>query len=237
MSVEAAKGRSYEAKKLVDETREIKKEIGAEAKKISKIKETTEEDAARDKELRVTTTESVAQAPDRADLALAGVTADLVGSAMDKAIDRAVFHQQHDQQAEAIDLWRAIAVILEETDSNSNLAARAWFSIGYLLDNEVREAMAAYDKAIEIKPDFAMAYSNRGAAKAEQGSHEDAQADFDKAAELNFDSTNQQHGWAIDRVPDLGAGETARWIQLETKGSQSDRSREGLGCLHDGQWR
>ena len=53
--------------------------------------------------------------------------------------------------------------------------------------------MVADDKAIEIKPDLATAYSNRGAAKAGQGGHEDAQADFDKAAELKSDSTNQQN--------------------------------------------
>ena len=45
-------------------------------------------------------------------------------------------------------------------------------------------AIADYDKAIQLKPDYAEAYNNRGLAKHELGKHEAALADFDKAIQL-----------------------------------------------------
>ena len=45
-------------------------------------------------------------------------------------------------------------------------------------------AIADYDKAIQLKPDYAEAYNNRGLAKHEFGEHEAALADFDIAIQL-----------------------------------------------------
>ena len=49
------------------------------------------------------------------------------------------------------------------------------------------EALADYDRAIELNPDHAVAYSNRGNVKSELGQHEAAVTDFDEAIRLNPD--------------------------------------------------
>ena len=48
-----------------------------------------------------------------------------------------------------------------------------------------REAIAAYDTAIRLRPDFANAYVNRGLAKEKLGQHEAAIIDYSRAIELN----------------------------------------------------
>ena len=47
------------------------------------------------------------------------------------------------------------------------------------------EAIADYDKAIELDPNFAAAYTNRGTAKAQLKQYSEAIADYDKAIELD----------------------------------------------------
>ena len=49
-----------------------------------------------------------------------------------------------------------------------------------------RDAIADYDKAIELKPDDAEAYNNRGNAKAELKDLDGACLDWSKAGELGF---------------------------------------------------
>ena len=46
-------------------------------------------------------------------------------------------------------------------------------------------ALADYSKAIQLKPDYATAYSNRGGVKRAEGDLFGAMNDLDKAAELN----------------------------------------------------
>ena len=48
-----------------------------------------------------------------------------------------------------------------------------------------QEAIAAYDTAIRLRPDFANAYVNRGLAKEKLGQHEAAIIDYSRAIELN----------------------------------------------------
>ena len=50
-----------------------------------------------------------------------------------------------------------------------------------------KDALADYDRAIELNPDYVEAYNNRGVAKSELGRHEAAVADYDAAIELNPD--------------------------------------------------
>jgi tetratricopeptide (TPR) repeat protein len=47
------------------------------------------------------------------------------------------------------------------------------------------EAIADYDKAIEIDPGYAMAYSNRGTARESKGDRHGAFADYNKAIEVD----------------------------------------------------
>ena len=49
------------------------------------------------------------------------------------------------------------------------------------------EALASYDKAIALKPDYAEAYNNRGTALNDLKRHEEALASYDKAIALKPD--------------------------------------------------
>ena len=84
----------------------------------------------------------------------------------------------------AIEKWRSIANVVEET--NSDLAAGAWFLVGYLhsMEGEEERALFAYDKAIGLKSDFTEVYTNRGIAKNALGKYEEAIADHDIAINL-----------------------------------------------------
>ena len=54
-------------------------------------------------------------------------------------------------------------------------------------NNNMQEAVSAFDRAIHLKPDFAEAYNNRGFVKGKLGQHRDAVADFDRAIHLKPD--------------------------------------------------
>jgi tetratricopeptide (TPR) repeat protein len=65
-----------------------------------------------------------------------------------------------------------------------------WVMKGYALHNLQRydEAIASYDKAIEINPNDADAWHNKGTALDELGKYNEAIACYDKAIEINPDS-------------------------------------------------
>ena len=71
--------------------------------------------------------------------------------------------------------------------SDSELAAHGFFSIGCLLweGGKAEKALAAYDTAIRLQPDYAEVYNNRGNIKSGLGSHDAALDDYDKAIRLN----------------------------------------------------
>ena len=100
-----------------------------------------------------------------------------------KAIALAVSLQQQDRTEDAIEKWRGVAHVAEDSDNDQ--AARAWLSVGYLLAQESPEdSISTYGRAIRLKPDFAEAYSNRGHSKEALGRHDDAITDYDKAIRL-----------------------------------------------------
>ncbi len=103
------------------------------------------------------------------------------------AVAAAISLQRQGRIVDAIRKWQSIADIAEGNDKE--LGARAWFSVGYLRGekSEFEAAVNAYDKVIELKPDFALAYSNRGKAKSVLGRHEAALADYDEAIRLKPD--------------------------------------------------
>ena len=67
------------------------------------------------------------------------VQANPEASSLDKAIDDALTLQQEGNIEEAIEKWRSIANIAEGSDNN-DIAARAWFSIGYLIQEGDEDA-------------------------------------------------------------------------------------------------
>ena len=73
--------------------------------------------------------------------------------------------------------------------SDNDLAARAWFSVGYLLhqDKDLENSIVAYGTAIRLKPDLITAFNNRGNAKTDSGQHEAGITDFDEAIHLKPD--------------------------------------------------
>lgn len=97
---------------------------------------------------------------------------------------------------EAIEKWRAVAHVAEESDKNQ--AAGAWFSVGYLVqDKKPEDSISAYEEAIRLKPDYANAYINRGVAKAHLGQYDDAIADYDEAIRLKPDDTDSYYNRGI----------------------------------------
>lgn len=55
----------------------------------------------------------------------------------------------------------------------------------YLYQQQFDAAITEYSKAIELDPEYAVAYNNRGRAYYEQGELDSAISDFDKAIELD----------------------------------------------------
>ena len=105
-------------------------------------------------------------------------------SSTDKAIAKAVSLQEQGNEEEALKIWRGIADAFEEVDRE--LAARAWFSVGYLfsLQEKREDAVVAYDQALLLEPELAEAYNNRGAEKSDLSRYEDAIDDYDQAIQL-----------------------------------------------------
>ena len=71
--------------------------------------------------------------------------------------------------------------------SDGELAAYGFFSISCLLSEggKAEKALAAYDTAIRLRPDYAEVYNNRGNIKSGLGSHDAALDDYDEAIRLN----------------------------------------------------
>ena len=123
----------------------------------------------------------------------------------------AVQLQLQGEIGKAAEKWRAIIHIAERSDND--LAARAWFSIGYLfyLEEKHKDAIAAYDQAIHLDPDNAADYNNRGTAKNALGRHEAAIADYNQAIQLepDYDVAYFNRGNAKNALGRLGRHEAA----------------------------
>ena len=121
-----------------------------------------------------------------------------------QAIDNAISLQEEGKAEDAIEKWRSIANIAEGIDND--LAAHAWFSVGYLLSEgdvedaekqNIQEVVSAYDRVLELDSDVTDAYYNRGIAKINLGQHESAIADFDRVLELDSDVTDAYNNRGI----------------------------------------
>ena len=149
--------------------------------------------------IKTVTAEIVANNPEKAKQIAANVGENTMASLTDKAIAQAVFLQQENKKDEAIEKWRAVAHIAKGIDND--LAARAWFSVGYLLRDENSEScVLANDEAIRLKPDFAEAYNNRGVAKAALGQRAEAITDFDEAIRLKPDFAEAYYNRGITKA-------------------------------------
>ena len=170
-----------EARKSVEAAKRYEADAKDHAERIEALQGKAVADVQR---IRNLTSEAAADDPPKANLAVEVVRENPQASLIDRAIAHAVSLQQQGKRGDAIEKWHAIALVAKGSDNE--LAASACFSIGYLrLDPE--DCISDYDLAILLKPDFAEAYSNRGAAKHELERHEDAIADYDEAIRLKPD--------------------------------------------------
>ena len=162
--LEEAKRNNEEAKRLVEEIEGYRDEV---------------------KDIRDETAETAADEPERVKQIAKDVRENPESPLIEKAIADAISLQQEQKLEEAIEKWQAISKIAVETDKD--LAARAWFSIGYLLGQQGKheEAIGAYNETLRLKPDYTEVYNNRGNAKNGLGRHEAAIADYDEALILN----------------------------------------------------
>lgn len=142
--------------------------------------------------------------PDKASEVVEKVQQDPDPSPIDKLVARALLLQQQGKIGKAIDNWHAVALFAEESDND--LAANAWFSVGYLLNSkgepDPNAAIDAYTKTLRLKPNSHEAYNNRGTVKTALGKHEEAVADYDEALRLRPDSPKlyNNRGMAKDNL-------------------------------------
>ena len=173
-----------EARKSVEAAKRYEADAKDHAERIEALQGNAVADVQRIRDLM--TAEVAAQNPAEANQAVKDARENPEASLTDKAIADAVSLQQQGKRADAIEKWRAIAHVVEGSDND--LAARAWFSVGYLaLDEDPKGSVLANDRAIRLNPALVEAYSNRGNAKQQLEQYEAAIADYDEAIRLNPD--------------------------------------------------
>ena len=72
-----------------------------------------------------------------------------------------------------------------DNEGGQSAAARVLDGISKGEQGDYAGAIADFDRAIELDPDYALAYLNRGNAKSFKGDHEEAIIDFDRAIDLD----------------------------------------------------
>ena len=171
-------------RKIEKKVRKIEKEAREHLRKIEESGEKVEEIR---KNLEGIDAETASEHPTETKEAAEKVQSDPTASPVDRAVAAAISLQGQGRIEDAIRKWQSIADIAEGSDKQ--LGARAWFSVGYLRGkkSDFKAAVNAYDKAIELKPDLAEAYNNRGAEQHALGRHEAALADFDEVIRLKPD--------------------------------------------------
>ena len=131
------------------------------------------------------------------------VSKDPQASLKDKLIARAIALQKEGKTDEAIKRWRSIASATEGIDND--LAADAWFSIGYLEAEKggganLEKGVLAYDRAIDLAPDHAEYHNNRGATLALLGRIAEARADFEQVREIAKKAGSEKLVSAMERI-------------------------------------
>ena len=201
-------------REILKEAQESNKDAAKHAKDASKHAEDAERhlreiEKIRDKSLEILedmNTQTTDDDPEQASQAVEGVQNNPEASPMDKAVASAVAFQRRGETEKALEKWQAIANITEESDKD--LAAKAWFAIGYLIPNEsLEKCISAYDESIRLNPGNARTYNNRGNAKARLGDYEAAITDYDEAIRLNpeYAFAHNNRGHAKTRLGDYGA--------------------------------
>ena len=142
-----------------------------------------------------------------------------IDKALAGAIDLAIDFQRQGRIEEAAQQWRAIASFEERLDPD--LAAEAWFSVGYLVQHGDREAsIDAYTQAIRLRPTFADAYYNRGNVESDLSRYQEAIADYGRS----IDHEPSARAYFNRGNAHLDAGECRRSIEDYDNAARRDES-------------
>lgn len=130
-------------------------------------------------------------------------------SIVDKAIACTYRLQKRGRIDEALRKWHDIADYAE--GDNNNLAARAWFSIGYLHNRKGQgeKALSAYSIAIHLDRNYIVAYYNRGKTQRVLAKGEFAQGNA-KSSLKRYESALVDYNEAIRRIPNYVCSYTNR---------------------------
>jgi tetratricopeptide (TPR) repeat protein len=123
--------------------------------------------------------------------------------------------------------WATVVVLVmagcQNADDQLALAEK------YVGDDKHQEAMEAYDTAIELKPDHAIAYHNRGLLHVKLGQNDKAFSDYDKAIELDdsFPGAYRDRGRLHLQLNDFeqAIADFSRILELEPDDSPAFRER------------
>ena len=115
------------------------------------------------------------------------VAEDSKASIMNRVILDAYKLQLKEKSEEAVEKWKSIANVFAGIDND--LAAGAWYSVGYLRvqQAEYKKAISDFSKSLELKPDYVEAYYGRGDAWIKIGKLKEAIDDFGKVLEIDPD--------------------------------------------------
>ncbi len=103
---------------------------------------------------------------------------------LDNAVADALSLYSEGKIVESLRKWHAIAELAAEHDTD--LAARAWLSVGFLVaSKDLKYSITANDRAIRLNPTLGGAYVNRGAAKHALHQYDDAISDYNEAIRLD----------------------------------------------------
>ena len=194
--------------------REIEREAKGYVETAKHSADATEQEYRKAKEnqemLNKMSAETAVNDPEEAQQVADNVKKDPDATLIEKAIGRAITFHHQGAIDDAVTQWYAVAHVVGEEDIE--LAARAWFSVGYLEDEKKPDAaIAAYDRVIMMLPQYISAYYNRAIIKEKLGRYNEALADLDKAILLqpvyaeafNFRGViKQKMGNYIDAIPD-----------------------------------
>jgi tetratricopeptide (TPR) repeat protein len=134
---------------------------------------------------------------------------------------------------------------LLEPKIKASHCSQLFFLIGNLFNSleKYEEAIAYFDKAIELDPNFAEVWVNRGTAKGNLKRHKEAITDFDKAIELNPNDVKawvnrgaakgnlQRNKEAIadyDKAIELNPNDVEAWINRGVAKGNLQRNKEAI---------
>ena len=181
-----------DARRSLREIQELAKQAESRLKTLDdRAKVITEGTKLADSRMRTMTAESTIEDPESAEN-VSAIVRESGMSVTGLAISEAIAAQQRTEYRSAIDKWRQVALISSDRDPRQ--AARAWFSVGFLIEIQVSdikddratvdEAIEAYDSAIRLNPDYSAAFFNRGNLRYQLGQYEAAILDYSSSIRL-----------------------------------------------------